>query len=102
MTGASRFPRHWLYDADGSLTHKSGLTDFTQLDARCPSAATPRGAIEDSEALVTAVETALEHQLSVQLMRGAAKPRVEQLPAGARAGPPGRTGAPTSTWSSTG
>jgi CRP-like cAMP-binding protein len=37
---------------------------------------------EDSEALVTAVETALEHQLSVQLMHGAAKPRVEKLPAG--------------------
>src|SRR5262249_24216766 len=29
MTGASRFPRHWLYDAHGKLTHKSGLTDFS-------------------------------------------------------------------------
>ena len=28
MTGASRFPRHWVYDADGRLSHKSGLTDF--------------------------------------------------------------------------
>ena len=37
---------------------------------------------QDSEALVTAVETALEHSLSVQLMRGAAKPRIERLPAG--------------------
>ena len=25
MTGASKFPRHWLYDAGGNLTHKSGL-----------------------------------------------------------------------------
>jgi len=25
MTGASKFPRHWLYDASGNLTHKSGL-----------------------------------------------------------------------------
>jgi CRP-like cAMP-binding protein len=37
---------------------------------------------QDSEALVTAVETALEHSLSVQLMHGAAKPRVDKLPAG--------------------
>ena len=28
MTGASAFPRHWVYDGDGKLSHKSGLTDF--------------------------------------------------------------------------
>ncbi|MGN6791960.1 MAG: hypothetical protein ACTHJW_06170, partial [Streptosporangiaceae bacterium] len=37
---------------------------------------------EDSEALVTAVETALEHSMSVQLMRGAAKPTITKVPAG--------------------
>jgi Cyclic nucleotide-binding domain len=82
MTGASRFPRHWLYDADGRLTHKSGLTDFTNWMRVSFGRQTPWGD-QDSEALVTAVETALEHQLSVQLMRGAAKPKVERLPAGA-------------------
>ena len=91
MTGASRFPRHWLYDADGRLTHKSGLTDFTDWMRVSFGRQTPWGD-RDSEALVTAVESALEHQLSVQLMRGAAKPRVERLPAGAvlvRQGEPG-------------
>jgi Cyclic nucleotide-binding domain len=91
MTGASRFPRHWLYDADGRLTHKSGLTDFTNWMRVSFGRQTPWGD-QDSEALVTAVETALEHQLSVQLMRGAAKPKVERLPAGAvlvRQGEPG-------------
>ena len=91
MTGASRFPRHWLYDADGRLTHKSGLTDFTNWMRVSFGRQTPWGD-RDSEALVTAVESALEHQLSVQLMRGAAKPRVERLPAGAvlvRQGEPG-------------
>ncbi|HYA51237.1 MAG TPA: hypothetical protein VEG33_08695, partial [Streptosporangiaceae bacterium] len=29
MTGASKFPRHWLYSDKGELTHKSGLTDFS-------------------------------------------------------------------------
>ena len=28
LEGASRFPRHWIYDADGRLTHKSGLTGY--------------------------------------------------------------------------
>ena len=81
MTGASKFPRHWLYDASGELTHKSGLTDFTDWMAVSFGPHTPWGD-EDSEALVTAVETALENTLSVQLMHGAAKPKIEQLAAG--------------------
>ena len=28
MTGASPFPRHWIYDSAGQLASKSGLTDF--------------------------------------------------------------------------
>jgi len=91
MTGASKFPRHWLYDAGGKLTHKSGLTDFTNWMAVSFGRHTPWGD-QDSEALVTAVETALEHSLSVQLMHGAAKPRIQRLPAGhvlVRQGEPG-------------
>jgi hypothetical protein len=91
MTGASKFPRHWIYDDGGSLTHKSGLTDFSNWMAVSFGLHTPWGD-QDSEALVTAVETALEHQLSVQLMRGAAKPKVERLPPGGvlvRQGEPG-------------
>ena len=91
MTGASKFPRHWLYDATGKLTHKSGLTDFTDWMAVSFGPHTPWGD-QDSEALVTAVETALEHSLSAELMRGAAKPRIERLPAGqvlVRQGEPG-------------
>jgi hypothetical protein len=81
MTGASKFPRHWIYGDGGNLTHKSGLTDFSNWMAVSFGPHTPWGD-QDSEALVTAVETALEHQLSVQLMRGAAKPRIAKLPAG--------------------
>ena len=81
MTGASRFPRHWLYDAEGKLTHKSGLTDFSNWMRVSFGRQTPWGE-QDSEALVTAVESALEHQLSVQLMHGAGKPRISKLPAG--------------------
>jgi hypothetical protein len=91
MTGASRFPRHWLYDAGGALTHKSGLTDFSNWMRVSFGRHTPWGD-QDSEALVTAVESALEHQLSVQLMHGAAKPAISKLPAGSvlvRQGEPG-------------
>ena len=29
LTGASPFPRHWVYDTDGKLLSKSGLIDFS-------------------------------------------------------------------------
>jgi len=91
MTGASAFPRHWVYDRDGKLSHKSGLTDFADWLAKSFGRHSPWGE-EDSPALVTAVETALERSLSVQLMHGAARPRIRSLPAGdvlVRQGQPG-------------
>src|SRR5207248_1999970 len=81
MTGASAFPRHWVYDAAGRLSHKSGLTDFSDWYRRSFGRHTPWGD-QDSPALVTAVETALERALSAQLMRGAAKPAIRRLGAG--------------------
>lgn len=81
MTGASRFPRHWVYDAEGRLSHKSGLTDFRDWYRKSFGRHSPWGD-EDSEALVTAVETALERSLSAQLMDRPAKPRISQYPAG--------------------
>lgn len=92
VTGASRFPRHWIYDADGRLARKSGLTDYANWTRVSFGRHTPWGD-EDSPALVTAVETALEQALSVQLMHGAAKPRITQLQAGdelVRQGDPGQ------------
>ncbi len=91
MTGASPFPRHWVYDAAGALSHKSGLTNFSDWYRRSFLRHSPWGD-EDSAALVTAVETALERQLSVQLMHGGAKPRIRRVKAGdvlVRQGEPG-------------
>jgi hypothetical protein len=82
LTGASRFPRHWVYDARGHLARKSGLTDYANWTRESFGRHTPWGD-EDSPALVTAVETALEQTLSVQLMHGAARPRISQLEPGA-------------------
>jgi hypothetical protein len=81
MTGASRFPRHWIFDSGGRLAQKSGLTDFRDWYRKSFGRYSPWGE-QDSEALVTAVETALERTLSAQLMGGAAKPRIVRVPAG--------------------
>jgi len=96
MTGASRFPRHWVYDAAGRLSHKSGLTDFRDWYRKSFGRHSPWGD-EDSAALVTAVETALERTLSAELMHGGskhggAKPAIRRLKAGdvlVRQGEPG-------------
>ena len=81
MTGASPFPRHWIYDDGGQLAIKSGLTDFQEWTAAFGTQHTPWGD-EDSPALVTAVETALERTLSVQLMHGDRKPTISTLKSG--------------------
>jgi hypothetical protein len=82
LIGASSFPRHWIYDSDGNLVMKSGLVDFKGWSLHAFGKHTPWGD-EDSPALVTVVETALERQLSMQLMRGSAKPRIETIKQGA-------------------
>jgi len=91
MSGASSFPRHWIYDDSGKLTHKSGLTDYTDWMATSFGEHTPWGD-QDSPALVTAVETALEHEMSVQLMHGEGRPKITKLAADSvlvRQGEPG-------------
>jgi Cyclic nucleotide-binding domain len=82
VPGASRFPRHWVYDGDGKLARKSGLTDFSEWSRTSFGKHTPWGD-EDSPALTVEVESALERALSVQLMHGAAKPRISSVQAGA-------------------
>src|SRR4029077_3921108 len=81
VTRASRFPRHWIYDAAARLPHKWALTASANWPGVSFGRHTPWGD-EDSPALVTAVETALEQALSVQLMHGAARPKITQLQPG--------------------
>ena len=91
MTGHSRFPRHWIYDDDGRLTHKSGLADFKDWYRKSFGRHTPWGDT-DSKALVTAVETALERRLSAQIMQGGAKPAIRRVQAGTALVRQGETG----------
>jgi Cyclic nucleotide-binding domain len=91
LTGASRFPRHWVYADDGRLSHKSGLADFKDWYRKSFGRHTPWGDT-DSPALVTAVETALERSLSGQIMQGGAKPSIRRVKAGSTLVKQGETG----------
>jgi hypothetical protein len=78
LAGASPFPRHWVYDDAGKLTQKAGLTDFKEWYRHAFGKHTPWGD-EDSRALVTTAETALERELSHVIMRGGEKPQIKKL-----------------------
>ena len=94
LAGASRFPRHWVYGASGQLAAKSGLTGFRGWYRKSSGRRSSWGE-QDSAALVTAVQTALERALSTRLMRGGAGPRIRRIKPGTvlvRQGAPG-TGA---------
>jgi hypothetical protein len=81
VVGASPFPRHWIYDHEDKLVLKSGLVDFKDWYHRAFGSHTPWGD-EDSPALVSEVETALERELSGHIMRGGSKPRISKVAQG--------------------
>jgi hypothetical protein len=81
LAGASSFPRHWIYDKDGALVQKSGAIDFDKWYREAHEQNTPWGS-EDSAAVVTAVESALERELSLEIMGGDSKPRPQSLSPG--------------------
>lgn len=82
MTGASRFPRHWLYDDHGQLVAKSGRADFRQWALTSHGEHSPWGQ-EDSQPLMTVAESALERQLSATIMRDGSRPAIRKLASGA-------------------
>jgi hypothetical protein len=81
LVGASVFPRHWIYDNEGKLAAKAGLADFKEWWRTSFGKHTPWGDSE-SPALVTAVESALERELSTHIMRGGEKPKIRKLEEG--------------------
>jgi len=81
VLGASKFPRHWVYDHDGKIAAKVGLANFKEWYRDAFGKHTPWGD-QDSKALVTAVETALERQLSVTIMSGGARPEIRTIKEG--------------------
>jgi hypothetical protein len=83
LVGASPFPRHWVYGSDGSLTRKSATIDYREWSTKAFGRHSPWGDT-DSPAVVTEFETALERQLSLQIMRGGSRPEIRKLRVGQR------------------
>jgi len=81
VIGASRFPRHWIYGNDLSLTEKVGHADFGDWYRKSFGKHTPWGD-EESPAVVTAVETALERDVAGMIMNTGARPTIRNVDAG--------------------
>ena len=81
LIGASPFPRHWIYDREGTLVEKSGVIDFAKWAHDSFGERTPWGE-QDSPAVVAAVESELERSLSSAVMHGDAKPKIRNLKEG--------------------
>ena len=72
LIGASAFPRHFVYDREGELAQKAGTVDFKNWYREAHGEHTPWGD-EDSEPFVAQAESALERELSANIMKGSAK-----------------------------
>jgi hypothetical protein len=91
LSGASAFPRHWVYAHDGQLIAKSGVVDFRgwylrQSDERCPWTG------HDVVATVADPGTELEHSMADWVMHGPTDPVIRTVAAGTtlvRQGEPG-------------
>ena len=81
LVGASTFPRHWLYDHEGNLDAKSGTIDFKTWYREAHGERTPWGD-EESDAFVMAAESALEREISRELMAGKMIPERRSLDPG--------------------
>jgi hypothetical protein len=91
LAGASTFPRHWVYDEQGALTAKSGLIDFDEWYRGAFGPHSPWGD-EDSPAVVSMIETALEREMSSTIMRGGKRPTMVKLAEGETLVEQGRPG----------
>ena len=81
MTGASGFPRHWVFDSDGLLAAKSSVAEYKTWMADSFGRRTPWGD-EDSPALVSEIETLLERELQDVIMRGGKRPNIRRVKEG--------------------
>jgi hypothetical protein len=81
VVGASPFPRHWIYDREGQLAHKSGTVDFKTWYREAHGEHTPWGD-EESQAFVTQAESALERQISAWVMTAGHAPGRRNVEAG--------------------
>jgi hypothetical protein len=81
VVSTSPFPRHWIYDHTAQLVAKSGFIDFQTWADSHVGTHTPWGELSESSAFVTEVESALERELSLHIMRAGERPELRRLAA---------------------
>ena len=81
LVGASPFPRHWIYDANGALAGKSALIDFKTWYRTATVAHSPWHG-QDHDVPTAEAETPLERRLSLAIMRGGSPPVPAKVKAG--------------------
>lgn len=80
VVGASPFPRHWIYDATGELTAKSGAIDWSTWTKEHDHARSPWHDVQ-VESLVVDVESKVEREISRGVMKD--RSEIRKLGAGA-------------------
>ena len=89
VTGASPFPRHWIYDEAGSLAAKSGTVDWATWTREHDEDRSPWNDV-DREAMMSEVESEIERELSHSVMK--AKPDIRTFAKGQELTVQGETG----------
>ena len=78
VVGASPFPRHWIYGPDRVVAAKVGVARFGRWWRESFGRKSPWGG-DESPAILTPAETALERRLSRRLMREAQPSQIHSL-----------------------
>lgn len=91
LLGASPFPRHWVYGADGNLAGKSGTIDFSEWTRVNDHDRSPWHQFE-REVLLSDVESQVERELSGAVMSGS--PDLHSIEEGATLIEQGQPGGP--------
>jgi hypothetical protein len=92
LVGASPFPRHWVYGADGALERKAGRTDFDEWYHHASLQEHTPWAGQDLAPVVVDAESVLERVLADRIMTATPRPALRTVPSGAeltRQGEPG-------------
>lgn len=79
VAASSTFPRHWVYDSDGTLVTKVGLLDAQRWTARSFVRHTPWGD-QESDAFSRMQGRGMLDALTRALRRGAGPPRILSVP----------------------
>lgn len=91
LVGASPFPRHWVYDGAGNLHSKSATMDFKGWSTSAFAQHTPWSG-ENSAAVVREAESALEREVSAQIMSRGTAVKIRRLSPDATLTEQGRSG----------